>query len=92
MFEDESNLKRIAERAFARSRLKSIRIPKSVEFLGSNCFNISESLVEVIFTGNPRVAPGAFDNCPLKSVKVPVGMQVDYSFPEDCKIEFLSAE
>jgi serine/threonine protein kinase len=45
-------------------------------------------LTEVIFEGEPRIDEKAFDSCPLRSVTVDMGVELNYSFGVDCKIEF----
>jgi hypothetical protein len=90
-FEEGCNLKRIEKSTFWNSGLKSIRIPKSVEFLGENCFSKCKSLIEVIFTGELEIGPNAFAQSPVKNVKVPVGVKLHHSFDEDCIIEFVAS-
>jgi hypothetical protein len=91
VFEDGCTLKQIAESAFALSGLKSIRIPESVEFLGKGCFAKCESLSEVIFTGEVNIVSDAFRLSPVKNVKIPFGVKLNYSFGEDCIIEFVAS-
>jgi hypothetical protein len=91
IFEDECNLKRIDASAFKFSGLKSIRIPKSVEFLGKCCFLCCLSLNEVIFTGEVEIGSEAFALSSVKNVKVPVGVKLNCSFNEDCRIEFVAS-
>jgi hypothetical protein len=89
IFEHECNLKRIEKDAFRHSGLKSIQIPSQVEFIGDFCFYDCKSLTEVIFQGEVEVEieTHAFVECPLKSVKVPIGVKLKYSFCEGCQIE-----
>jgi hypothetical protein len=83
-------LKRIKTYAFSRSGLKSIRIPKSVEFIGRECFYECKSLIEVIFEGEPNIESEAFGFCSVRTVKIPAALKLNYSFPDDSRIEFLA--
>lgn len=47
IFEEESNLEKIGQRAFQGSGLKTFKIPKSVETIGNSCFSKCENLSEV---------------------------------------------
>jgi hypothetical protein len=68
--------------------LKKIKIPWSVEFLGTKCFYGCESLSEVIFDGHVDVIEeDAFHNCPVKYVEVGCGVNVNYAFPTECRIK-----
>jgi serine/threonine protein kinase len=91
IFENGSKLQRIEEQAFLDTGVKTIRIPSSVEFLGEYCFCVCESLYEVIFEGNVKVIQNnVFSQCDsLKCVKVPRGVNLNYKFPEECRIEYI---
>jgi hypothetical protein len=88
IFEEGCNLKRIDEYAFSHSGLKSIRIPKSVEFVGKSCFSSCNSL-EVILAGGVQIEADAFGLSPVRNVKIPVGVKLNYRFRQDCTIEFI---
>jgi hypothetical protein len=69
-----SELKRIDEFAFSFTGLKSIRIPKSVEFVGKKCFSNCQSLIEVIFERNSslkEIGCQAFAQSVVKSIEIP---------------------
>jgi hypothetical protein len=89
IFESGCNLTRIEKSAFSFSGLKSIRIPSKVEFIVEGCFADCESLNEVIFEGEVKIGKGAFENSPVRLVKVPVGVKLNYSFDKDCRIEYV---
>jgi serine/threonine protein kinase len=90
IFEKDSKLKRIDEEAFNSTGLKSVRIPATVEFIGEGCFCECKSLSGVIFEGNVEIGKDAFDECPVKDVKVPVGIKLNYPFAKDCRIEYVT--
>jgi hypothetical protein len=44
----------------------------------------------VIFTSEVNIASDAFCDSPVKTVKVPFGVELNYSLDEDCIIEFVA--
>jgi hypothetical protein len=82
----DSKLKDIGGFAFLGSGLKSIEIPSTVEVIGKECFSWCTSLCEVRFHGKVGIEENAFLGCPLKCVRVPVGVKLDYNFGSECKI------
>jgi hypothetical protein len=89
IFEDDCQLKTVDQEAFAMCGLRSIRIPSKVEFIGELCFYACKSLNEVVFEGEVEIGD-AFFQCPLKCVKLPVGVKLNYSFCEHCRIEYVT--
>jgi hypothetical protein len=45
----------------------------------------------VVFTGEADIASDAFNYSPVKNVKVPEGVRLNYSFGKDCRIEFVAS-
>jgi hypothetical protein len=88
-FESRSKLQRIEESAFSVSGLKKIQIPSSVEFIDKLCFSFCSSLCEITFEGQVSVIEyGAFSRCnALTYVKFPRGVNLNYTFPKECRIE-----
>jgi hypothetical protein len=73
-FEAESRLKRIEQRAFRCTGLRSIRIPASVEVIGPNCFDESGHLREVVFEAGSRlreIGGFAFRQTGLRTIRIP---------------------
>jgi hypothetical protein len=73
IFESDCNLKRIEKDAFRYSKLKSIRIPSKVEFIGEECF-AHGSMIEVVFEGDcnlKQIEKRAFRYSKLKSIRIP---------------------
>jgi hypothetical protein len=58
--------------------MKSIRIPKSVEFVGNSCFDDCKSLIEVIFEEGCHlkgIDEPAFSDSGLKSILIPISVE-----------------
>jgi hypothetical protein len=88
-FESESKLQRIGKEAFTGTCIKRIQIPPSVEFIGKRCFSDCKSLEEIIFEGSvKRIGKKAFDSS-VKCVIVWDEVQLNYSFPANCRIEYI---
>jgi hypothetical protein len=69
------NLKQIGDSVFNDSGLNSIRIPKSVQRIGSRCFYGSESLNEVVFESGSKleeIGSWAFSRSNVKEIDIPV--------------------
>jgi hypothetical protein len=91
--EPGSKLQHIEKHAFSSSGLKSIRIPSSLEYIGERCFYLCGSLSEIIFEGGVKeIGADAYCNCPLKSVRIPREVKLNYKFPDDCVIEYYDPE
>jgi hypothetical protein len=78
-FEPDSRLRRIGERVFSESLLRSITIPSAVEIIGEQCFWCCLELSIVRFEPNSRlsvVAKDAFVDCyALEAIWIPCHIQ-----------------
>jgi hypothetical protein len=92
IFESDSRLERIEERAFAWSGLKSIAIPSSVVVLGKESFSDCTSLESVIFESGSRlerIEEHVFSRSTLTSIEIPPGVTyIDGSAFHETSIPF----
>jgi hypothetical protein len=95
-FESNSQLTRIEIEAFARSSLRSIFIPRSVEILCSECFSFCQSLNSVSFEANSRLTRiefRAFSDSSLQSIVIPRGVRfVDRFAFQNAELASISIE
>ena len=78
-FASASKLRRIETRAFARTRVASVFLPKSLEYLGPHCFEQCEHLEMVIIHADSQLRQlpeMAFAGCHLADIDVPRSVEV----------------
>jgi hypothetical protein len=79
IFEENSQLSRLEDRAFFESRLTSIHLPASVTVIGEDCFGDCRSLVSITFESGSqlsRLAQWAFRESGLRSIHLPASVTV----------------
>jgi hypothetical protein len=103
-FESGCQLKELGKSAFYESGIKSIRIPSSIEVIGEACFSHCKSLCEVTFESGCQLKELGKSGSKLKEIhthsfpegieciKLPVGFAVEYSWPENCRIDYYDQE
>jgi hypothetical protein len=78
IFEKESRLKIIEDRAFLSSGLRRIAIPKNVEIIGSSSFFGCKELTEVVFEENKclrEIGAHAFNSCGIAKIVIPSSVE-----------------
>jgi hypothetical protein len=89
-FEQGSKLEIVGDMAFYETGVKKIVVPKSVKVIGAACFSRCMVLSEVVFEGSVgQVGVRAFENCPLRAIKVFRGMEVSDSLRKMHRIQFI---
>jgi hypothetical protein len=79
VFESNSHLTRIESKAFSKSSLQSILIPRNIEILGSKCFSSCKSLSSITFESNSRltrIESEAFSKSSLQSILIPRNVEI----------------
>jgi hypothetical protein len=77
VFEENSQLSRLENRAFSRSGLTSIHLPASVTVIGGFCFCCCRSLVSITFESGSKLfqlAKEAFSWSGLRSIHLPASV------------------
>lgn len=91
VFEGESNLTLIGDYAFARTKIKSFKFPKSVKYAGKGAFAMSLMEELKLNEGLEELGQNCFEGCKsLKYVRFPSSLKVipEYCF-SDCGITYV---
>ncbi len=73
----------IAEKAFVSCVFWEMVIPESVTFIGAEAFDSTGIRIVFIPDGVSRIRAGTFRGCPLDTIKIGSGVEIEYaSFPQ----------